>query len=123
MNFFENFQRNLKALMEQRGLTDGQLAEKIGMRQPQLNRYKNGHQEPGMETLEKLCAVFGVGPADLLGKTVPKASAPPTQPVERERLEAISLLLTADPGTVDNALFLLRSASLPPKQKRKPAVG
>lgn len=53
----------IKAWREHLGLTQEQVAHKIGMKQPSLARIESGATKPRNATLIKLSAVFGVNPA------------------------------------------------------------
>ena len=63
MGFDENLRQRRKHL----GLTQGELAKKLGMRQSTIACYELGEREPGFMTLEKLAKCLGVTPNDLLG--------------------------------------------------------
>ena len=56
----------LKALREQRGLTQEQLSEKSGVSRTYLARLETGRQDPTLSTLEKLAKALGVKVGRLL---------------------------------------------------------
>lgn len=50
--------RQLIALREQRGLSQRDLADRAGMKQPQLARLETGQVEPRLDTLQRLAAAL-----------------------------------------------------------------
>jgi ribosome-binding protein aMBF1 (putative translation factor) len=51
--------RQLIALREQRGWSQRQLADRAGMKQPQLARLETGQVEPKLDTLQRLATAMG----------------------------------------------------------------
>lgn len=62
-----DFGKRLRALRDERGLSQRELADRLGTRPPQLSRYENGSQLPTLETLVAIAEVLRVPPAMLLG--------------------------------------------------------
>ena len=56
----------LKAARQAAGLTQGQLAEKVGCQQRDISRWENGHREPVASTLKKLALALGCSMDDLV---------------------------------------------------------
>lgn len=56
---------NIKFLRKQKGLTQEQLAEKIGIKRSLLGAYEEGRAEPGLHNLQQFSRVFEIS-ADLL---------------------------------------------------------
>lgn len=56
---------SLKTLRLRRGMSQTDLADKIGSRQPNIYRYENGLQEPGLSVLAKLATALEVDIGDL----------------------------------------------------------
>jgi len=50
------------------GLTQRQIAEKLGISQPSYIRYENGSSEPKQEVLVKIADIFDVAVDYLLGR-------------------------------------------------------
>lgn len=50
--------RQLIALREERGLSQRDLADRAGMKQPQLARLETGQVEPRLDTLQRLAAAL-----------------------------------------------------------------
>lgn len=63
MNFKENFTK----LLKKSGITQSQLASKIGVSRGVITNYKNGDILPSYETLEKIKKVFNCTYDELLG--------------------------------------------------------
>lgn len=57
--------RMVKQQREARGLTQGELADKSGLRQPQISRLEAGVHSPSLRTLEKIANALGVAVGDL----------------------------------------------------------
>lgn len=65
MNYFTS---NLKFLRKQKGLTQGELANKIGVNRPKIGSYEEGRAEPKFETLQNISHFFQITLDDLLEK-------------------------------------------------------
>jgi len=59
-NTQEVFCKNMKRLRVIKGLSQGELAHKIGMDQTQISRIENGKVEPGIGTVGKIAKGLGV---------------------------------------------------------------
>lgn len=62
-----HFARTLKDLRKKHGLTQGQLAEKLGVSRGAISYYETGGRTPDCEFLVAACDYFEVNPATLLG--------------------------------------------------------
>ena len=62
-----DFSKRLKALRQQKGLSQSALAQEIGISKSSINMYERGEREPGFATLQAFCALFGVDTDYLLG--------------------------------------------------------
>ena len=69
MTVKEIFPRRLKALREEKGLSQAELATKIGISRGSISFYENGSRIPDIEILAKLQAYFCVDYDFLLGKS------------------------------------------------------
>lgn len=124
MRLFENFQKNLNSLMEQKGWGDTDLAPRVGMKPPQVNRYKKGRAEPGLEQIGKFCEAFQIPVSALLGKDLPALGRVPLD--FQDRLDAMKLLIDADLDTLKVVIDELRRSSrgsAAPSKKAKPTAG
>jgi len=57
----------LKELREEKGLSQKQLANEMGIRQQTISQYELGVTEPDIATIKKLCKFFDVSSDYLLG--------------------------------------------------------
>lgn len=60
----------LTELRKRKGLTQGDLAERIGVEQPTIQRWEKGKREPNFEQLFQLAAALGVEPGALIDRNV-----------------------------------------------------
>ena len=63
------FNKVLKQLRGEMGISQQELANRIGISKSSINMYERGEREPGIETLELFADFFGVGMDYLLGKS------------------------------------------------------
>jgi ribosome-binding protein aMBF1 (putative translation factor) len=63
--------RNVMGLRIQRGLTQQQLAQALGVKQPRIAQIESASANLQIDTLDRLAAVFGVEPARLLQAEAP----------------------------------------------------
>lgn len=64
-----NFQNIFKRLRSSSGLTQAEMAEKLGISRSTIGMYETGAREPDFETLEKIADFFNVDIDYLLGRT------------------------------------------------------
>lgn len=57
---------NLSEIRKRRGLTQAQLAERMGVEQPTVQRWEKGKREPDLGQLQTLAGVLGVTASELL---------------------------------------------------------
>ena len=63
----ENFNENLRYAREQKGLSQKDVAEKIGVAKSTYSLYVSGNREPNVQTIKKISDVLNVSADDLLG--------------------------------------------------------
>ncbi|MFU2204962.1 helix-turn-helix domain-containing protein [Streptococcus pluranimalium] len=63
------FRERLKKLRLEAGLTQKEIAEKFGIKQPTYAQWESGRTKPKSETLEKFASFFNVSTDYLLGNT------------------------------------------------------
>lgn len=56
----------LKAARKAAGLTQEQLAEKVGVQQRDISRWENGQREPGVLIVKKMAQALGCSMDDLV---------------------------------------------------------
>lgn len=64
-----NFQNIFKRLRTSSGLTQAEIAEKLGISRSTIGMYETGAREPDFEVLEKIADFFNVDTDYLLGRT------------------------------------------------------
>lgn len=64
----KTFHEKLKELRIERGLTQKQVAESIGLTKNALGNYETGIREPSLDLLRKLCDLFDVSADYLIGR-------------------------------------------------------
>jgi transcriptional regulator with XRE-family HTH domain len=62
------FGNRLRELREARGLSQEELADKVGSSEPQIWRYEHNKGNPTKDVLERLADFFGVSVDELLGR-------------------------------------------------------
>ena len=66
MGEFENI---LKQLRLEHGISQAELAERLGISRSAVSMYERGEREPDLDTLEKIADYFNVDMNQLLGRT------------------------------------------------------
>lgn len=61
-----NLAQNIKIARTEAGITQKELAEKIGVYQKDISRWENGERTPSMEGLVKICIALQVSADELL---------------------------------------------------------
>jgi transcriptional regulator with XRE-family HTH domain len=69
------FAKNVKALLKEKGLTQRQLAEAIGMDESQMSGLLNRQPNTTLETIEAIADVIGVDPGLLISRPARKKTA------------------------------------------------
>lgn len=62
------FSQTLAALRRERGLTQAELASRLGISKSAVSMYERGNREPDFKLLEQMADFFGVGVNVLLGR-------------------------------------------------------
>ena len=65
------FSETLARRRRERGLTQAELAARLGISKSAVSMYERGNREPELELLEAMADVFGVSVSALLGRTEP----------------------------------------------------
>lgn len=66
--FSAELSAKLGSMREQKGMTQGELAEEAGIDRKTINRIENGHFSPSMDTFFRICGALGTTPVKFLGK-------------------------------------------------------
>ncbi len=59
-------QEQLKQAIKQSGMTQTEIAKKIGIKQSQISCYVHAKKMPALDTFANLCEVLDVDPAEIL---------------------------------------------------------
>lgn len=62
----EKIRTKLQSAIKQSGMTQTEIAKKIGVIQQSVGQYLSGRAMPALDTFANLCAVLDVDPADIL---------------------------------------------------------
>jgi len=90
-----DFGRRLSRLRKERGWTQPQLADLLGVSVKSINYYEREATNPTSKTIERISEVFGVTPAELMNGIRP--SAPKRKSGPPSRLEQIFIQVSALP--------------------------
>lgn len=80
---------NLKLLRREMGLSQQQLAERVGVSQQSINKYENHNIEPDISTLIKIADCFSTSVDYLVGHTDIRHVIEPVQQYDLNRDEAV----------------------------------
>lgn len=70
------FPQRLKKLRKEKGLTQKELGERLGVKQNTFTNWENGKREPNLSTILKLAEILETTTDDLLGYTILSANQP-----------------------------------------------
>ena len=62
----EQIRNNLQEAIKQSGLTQTELAKRLGIYQTAVSQYLSGRAMPALDTFANLCAVLDLDPAEIL---------------------------------------------------------
>lgn len=62
----KEIQENLAKEIKSSGLTQTEIARKLGIKQPTVGQYISGRAMPALDTFANLCVILDVDPADIL---------------------------------------------------------
>ena len=65
----EDFARTLAMLRQERGISQRQAANALGVSQALLSHYENGLREPGLNFVVKACDFYNVSADYFIGRT------------------------------------------------------
>ncbi|EPU98761.1 helix-turn-helix domain-containing protein [Streptococcus dysgalactiae subsp. dysgalactiae] len=70
------FPQRLKKLRKEKGLTQKELGERLGVKQNTFTNWENGKREPNLSTILKLAEILETTTDNLLGYTILSANQP-----------------------------------------------
>jgi transcriptional regulator with XRE-family HTH domain len=100
--------KKLSILRNQKGLSQGELAEKMGMSQQTISKYERGLLEPALETLNFLADFFNVSVDYLLGRSDQPDTAVDNLYSQYSAPSPRYSLVSEDPASYDDELFQKR---------------
>ncbi len=71
---------NLKSYRNSLGLTQGQMADRLGLKGPNYNRLERGTTCPSLDFIDRVAVALQLDPSELLNGTHAPAAARSTQP-------------------------------------------
>ena len=72
MTTIQEIQNAIIEALKQRGLTQAELAQKIGVTQSMISHYASGRTLPALDTLSRLCTVLDLDAHEILCVKRPK---------------------------------------------------
>lgn len=81
----------LKARARELGLSDSEVARRLGIAQTRYANYVGDRHEPNLDTLLQICAVLSLEPAELLGFETPTSGSAAAK--MRKRIQTSCLLM------------------------------
>ena len=106
------FSEKLRALRRQRGMTQADVAEQLGISKSAISMYEQGNREPELELLERIADLFGVSVNVMLGRRDPSLNDDPelTEYLEslRDRPELRMLFSVTKNATKDDVETAVR---------------
>lgn len=64
----ERFQQRLGAMLAEKGMSQSELARRMGVPHSQVHKYLKGAHSPGLDMLERFCTALECDPFDLIGE-------------------------------------------------------
>lgn len=107
----------LQERARQLGLTDAEVARRLGLAQGRYSNYVNGHREPDLATLARICRQLSITPNELLGFGSDGGS------VEVARARIIALLDGMEPDRLELAASLIATLAAHQRAPRSQRTG
>lgn len=79
----ENISNNLVYYRKRIGLTQSQLAEKLGVKTTTVSTWERGASSPDIETLYDICRILGVSLDDMYGVNTENDFSPTEKPYDK----------------------------------------
>ena len=104
------------------GLSDAEIARRLGVSPSRYTNYVSGLREPDFASLLRICALLGTTPNDLLGVDQPTASQPGPQAL-REQIVAATVGMNTDTLLLAAEMMSLLAARTPRRRVDKAEGG
>lgn len=100
------FQKNLINILNERKLTQSELAKKTGITQSSISDYINGKYEPKQDKVDAIASALNVRPSFLVGKAEPSSdhSAYGLLPVTKHKIPVLGTVAAGTPIFADEDL-------------------
>ena len=85
--------KNIKYLRKQKGLTQSELAERLGLKRAQIGSYEEFRAEPKIGSIQKIAYLFGCSLDDLINQDMSKSAAEPKVDVEGRTLRILPIVI------------------------------
>lgn len=103
--------KNIRAMRVNRGMSQAELAERIGKRRSAVGNYENGTREPDLDTIAALADVFRVSISDLVGDApaddTPQTNAPEAARFDPDRQALIDFARNGSSREVRQAMAII----------------
>lgn len=84
-----NFSNALRSLRTEKGLSQGQLSEALGVSKSRISMYEQGKREPDLEMLVSIADYFNVSTDELLGRSKDSSAIPAQATIETKELNKL----------------------------------
>ena len=64
----QEIQKNISVAIQQSGMTQAEIGEKLGVSQQTISHYVKGDKLPALDTFANLCKILEIDPGDILSK-------------------------------------------------------
>jgi len=88
--------QNIKYLRKQKGLTQSDLAERIGVKRSAIGAYEEQRAEPKIDTIQKMAFLFGASLDQLIDQDLSKGFEAPTVDTEGKTLRVLPIVVDAE---------------------------
>lgn len=114
-----NIGKTIRIMRMSRGMSQAELAERIGKKRSAVGNYENGTREPDLDTIEALADVFNVAMADLLGdEKEANGEAVQVYGVEPDVMELVSIYRDLNATGQSTLMNMARSLNINPDMKK-----
>lgn len=103
--------QNIKHLRKEKGLTQEQLAHKIGVKRAMVGAYEEGRAEPRLQTIQNICHYFKVKMDALITKDLAKGGGSKEVDTKGEKLRVLPIVVDKDEETELGTLVPVKAAA------------
>lgn len=103
--------QNIKYLRKQKGFTQEDLAQKIGVNRAALGSYEEGRAEPRLQVLQNLAHYFSIGLDDLLNRPLSESVAIKSSDKHGKSLRVLSVAVDKETGNERMVVVPVKAAA------------